>query len=195
MVSIAARRRGRSLLVAAFVAALSVQACSFLHSYPDPPATTYRPTLVGVIAELVPGAVGDAWVINLTDGRVVNLPDGFKTLGGRIATGQLYLTGNDPELWEFSLAPSRYSSCSGWEVYMGGHVIAWNLPAAVLFQNGLELPKAAGFQATTQPENVDGRSAWAFISGGVSGVFCVNEHGEVAFGGSGEPSSASPSRS
>ncbi len=166
--ALAWRKGGHSLVIRTLVAAASAQACSLLHSYPDPPATTYRPTLVGVIAELS----GDQDLL-LADGRKVNLPDSVKGLGGPPRVGSLYLEGNDPERWEFSLAPSRYS----------------------FFQNRLELPKAAGFQATTQPENVDGRSAWAFISGGVSGVFCVNEHGEVAFGGSGEPSSASPSRS
>jgi hypothetical protein len=72
-----------------------------------------------------------------------------------------------------------------WEAYHYDTMV-WDLGSSILFEHGLELPKAAGFWAEVQPRGMGSRLGWLQPEGDVfepsePTSYCANARGEVEF--------------
>jgi hypothetical protein len=171
-------RLSMAALVALSVALVS--GCGTQYEYPD---TVYRPTIVGVVESS--GLYGTRWQVTLNDGRTFDLvgdesppgpsPDpGFLLLGGNTASGEWWLV-------------LRLLGDGCWEAYHYDTMV-WDLGSSILFEHGLELPKAAGFWAEVEPSMIDGRLGWLQEVGDglwsdptAPTSYCANARGEIEF--------------
>ena len=162
--------------------ALTVAGCSatYWSDYPSPPPPL-RPTVVGVIQSAT--ADDSGYHTKLTDGRVIDQPnDGrWKSWGPVYDKGDLFLAGDG-----FSTALLPFGD-GCWEAWYGGsrYTIAWDEGDRVLFEDGIELPKAPGFTTDQASQNVNGKLAWTNPNdrrGGQWMSFCANSHGQIVSG-------------
>jgi hypothetical protein len=168
----------RRLAVAAVVilSVALVSGCGPQYKYPD---TLYRPTIAGVIESV--GLDGNRRHVALEDGRTFDLLGDESLLGASPDPGYLLLQGTAASGdWWVVLDPLG-DGC--WQAY-SADIMVWDLGSSILFRNGLELPKAAGFWAEVQPKYHTGRWGWLQQQGDVlrePTFYCVNARGEVEF--------------
>jgi len=139
----------RRLAVAALVAlsVALVSGCGRRYEFPN---VLYPPTVVGVIETA--SLDGRGWHVTLVDGRVRDLLEvmnahGLTGHGGQTDAGNLFLEGAaDDGVW-WVLLPALGDGC--WEAYgnPSSNPMVWDTGSSIVFMDGLELPKAAGFWA------------------------------------------------
>jgi hypothetical protein len=178
---VAHMRPWRRLLVALLACGLLVQGCSLFAKHHQFPAQPLRPTIVGVVASETHDATG--YHARLVDGQVADQPQNgtYRLMGGDPEAGTLLLVGTDDGGFWVQLSAIG-NGC--WEASDPDDSIVWDMGDSVVFSDGLELPKAAGFRADVQPETVDGRLGWPHSEGdGPSQMsFCANSKGQIESG-------------
>jgi hypothetical protein len=178
------RRLSMAALVALSVALVS--GCERRYEFPN---VLYPPTVVGVIETA--SLDGRGWHVTLVDGRVRDLLEvmnahGLTGHGGQTDAGNLFLEGAaDDGVW-WVLMPALGDGC--WEAYgnPSSNPMVWDTGSSIVFMDGLELPKAAGFWAEVQPRGMGSRLGWLQPEGDVfepsePTSYCVNARGEVEF--------------
>jgi hypothetical protein len=122
----------------------------------------------------------------LVDGTLVDLPQNtsFKLLGGGDPPGWLLLAGTADGGFSLGLEPSGDGCWEAWRSPLSDQIV-WDLGDSILFTTGIELPKAVGFHADPEPQQVDGHLAWAVPVGDVGSQwmsFCANSKGQIESG-------------
>ena len=136
--------------------ALSLAGCQ--QSYPAPPTETFTPKIVGVIDAVT---IDTSVHTRLTDGRVIDqrLSPAYHLFGGWGQPGWLLLADTSETGFTKTLPTVGQDGWVAWQSN-SSDPIAWDMGDSVLFSDGVELKKAAGFYADEDPQTIDGRSAW-----------------------------------
>ena len=153
--------------------ALSLAGCQ---SYPAPPTQTFTPKIVGVIAEVT---IDTSVRTRLTDGRIIDQSrsTAYHLFGSWGQPGWLLLADTS----ETGFTKTLPTFDNGWEAWQSNSSdpIAWDMGDSVLFSDGVELRKAAGFYAEEQAQTIDGRSAWVASGWSDTLVVLANGQGEL----------------
>jgi hypothetical protein len=172
-------RRFASLGIVACLA-VSVAGCRL--SYPAPPTQILHPKFVGVIDTVT---ITTDVQTKLTDGRMADQPlDTAYTLLPVIGDpswgqrGWLLLADPGPGGFEKALPLWDTTSWEAWESDEA-NPLAWDMGDSILFVDGVELKKAAGFYAEQAPQTIDGRSAWAPAASSDTVIAIANNEGQI----------------
>ena len=116
----------------------------------------------------------------LLDGRVIDQPlsTAYHLFGGWGQPGDLLLADTSETGFTKTLPTFGQNVWAAWQSN-STDPIAWDMGNAVLFGDGVELRKAAGFYADEQPRTINGRSAWVPVGSGDTLVALANGAGEV----------------
>lgn len=141
-------------------------------SMPD----AHRPAVANVITLLDDSAANGDLVVSLTDGRSFRLPKGAALSSRPVQEGDLLVSASDPADWWDALPGS----------FHGGDALesefAWDTGDAILFPDGLELPKATDLNTNgITPTHAFGEKVYAL---GSCAEVRVNTSGEVTWLGS-----------
>ena len=168
------RQVGR-LLVLGSLAGVAVYGC--YPSTPDPtPPPPLVPSTIGVLESQSLGAQGR--VLVLTDGRSVDDvedPDN-RRMNATPAAGDLILASAIAPKFVDVLEPINNIGSGCWEAWQ--NPVAWDMGPTIRFSDGIELPKAADFQAPASTM-VYGHLGWASPPNGLRWSFCANSSGQI----------------